>query len=113
MYIDIPTLFSHNHTPPPFNRYNDAIHAVSIASLLSCSFFGMAVTGTALVMNVHSVAEFNYRMKNWFGGNLRERERAKNIDPEVLKIESAIEQFLADGVAAFDADKKKNEKREE
>ncbi|KAK7207546.1 hypothetical protein BZA70DRAFT_286901 [Myxozyma melibiosi] len=107
----VPTLFSHNHTPPPFNRYQDAIHAVTISSLLSCSVFAMGVTGTALVMDINSPQEFNDKMKLWLGGSQRESERAKNIDPETVKLEGEIEQLLAQGLAAFDGDKKEEKEK--
>ncbi|KAK9453989.1 hypothetical protein V1511DRAFT_503865 [Dipodascopsis uninucleata] len=91
----IPTLFQHNNSPPMFNRYRDAIQAVTISTLLSCSIFGMGVTGTCLVLDIHNPVEFNHYMKNVFGGAQRERERAKTIDPETKELEDSIEDMLS------------------
>ncbi|KAK9450367.1 uncharacterized protein V1518DRAFT_413682 [Limtongia smithiae] len=105
----VPSLFSHNNTPPPFNRYQDAVQAVTLGTLLSCSVFGMGVTGTALVMDVHSAREFNERMKTVLGGHVKDAERALNVDEEVKKLEESIENFLSEGLAELQKDEKKEE----
>ncbi|KAK9463123.1 uncharacterized protein V1516DRAFT_672014 [Lipomyces oligophaga] len=90
----IPTMFLHNNTPPPFSRYHDAVHAVTISMLLSTSFFAMGVTGTAMIMDIHSAKEFNQRMLINLGGAEKNAQRAKQVDEEVAAIESSIEDFL-------------------
>ncbi|KAK9480808.1 hypothetical protein V1514DRAFT_324518 [Lipomyces japonicus] len=92
----VPSLFEHNHKPPQFNKYNDAVKAVTIGTLLSTSFFGVGVTGVALVLDVHSAKEFNDYMKQAMGGHEKDLDRAKNIDPEVLKVEESINSFLSE-----------------
>ncbi|KAK9465833.1 hypothetical protein V1512DRAFT_240662 [Lipomyces arxii] len=95
----IPTMFSHNGTTPPFNKYQDGVQAVGLGTLLSCSVFSMGVTATTLIFNINNVQEFHEKMRRFMQSTgLRpsnSEELEKNVDPKILELETAIEEFMA------------------
>ncbi|KAK9470030.1 uncharacterized protein V1510DRAFT_400236 [Dipodascopsis tothii] len=94
-----PTMFVHNTTPPPFNKYQDGAQAMAVSLLLSGSGFAMAVTGVSLLCRVNNVHEFGAMMRRTLGGDVRQREREKEgVPPEIAELEQKIEDFLTYGL---------------
>ncbi|GMM28021.1 Aim11 protein [Martiniozyma asiatica (nom. inval.)] len=80
-----PNFYQHNHVPPKFSFYKDAMSAVTHASLLSVTSMGMATTGAFWYFDISNMKEFTSRMKVWLGGDEAERELRNMPEDETTK----------------------------
>ncbi|GMG20555.1 unnamed protein product [Ambrosiozyma monospora] len=87
----VPHFYQHNHVPPKFNFYRDAMSAVTHASLLAVTSMSMFVTGSFWYFDISSASEFSYRMKEYLGGAEAEKE-LKNapVDKETEEMQNLL-----------------------
>ncbi|TID14872.1 hypothetical protein CANINC_004543 [Pichia inconspicua] len=90
-----PTFYQHNHVPPKFNFYMDALSAVSHASLLAVASMGMLTSGAFWYYDISNLKEFTYRMKIFLGGDEAEKAlKAMPEDEETKQITESIDSLL-------------------
>ncbi|ODV82550.1 hypothetical protein CANARDRAFT_125914 [[Candida] arabinofermentans NRRL YB-2248] len=99
----LPNFYQHNHVPPKFSFYKDALSAVTHASLLATSSLAMFTTGAFWYFDISSVSEFGIRMKRYMGGAEAEEELSKMpIDQETLDLQNMLTDLISG-----DSDEKK------
>lgn len=90
-----PTFYQHNHVPPKFSFYKDALVAVTHASLLAVSSMGMIGAGAFWYSDISNLREFTYRMKIFLGGDEAEKAlKAMPEDEETKQITDSIDSLL-------------------
>lgn len=100
-----PTFYQHNHVPPKFNFYRDAMAAVTHATLLATSTFGMVGAGAFWYYDISSLREFTFRMKKFLGGDEAEKAlKALPEDEETKQITSSLDDILSGKSDIFSTD---------
>ncbi|CDK25509.1 unnamed protein product [Kuraishia capsulata CBS 1993] len=64
----LPNFYQHNHVPPSFSFYRDALSAVTHGSLLAVSTFSMIITGSLWYFDISNAREFSFKLRNLLGG---------------------------------------------
>ncbi|KAK6464302.1 altered inheritance of mitochondria protein 11 [Scheffersomyces coipomensis] len=92
----VPTLFQGNHHPPTsYNFTHDAAVAVGTGTLLCGSVSSMIIFGSAWIIDVSNLKEFNWRMKLLLGGHQKEVELSKlPLDEESAYIQDSLNDIL-------------------
>lgn len=90
-----PNFYQHNHVPPKFNFYHDAMGAVTHATLLATTSMGMLISGGFWFYDISNLKEFTYKMKMFLGGDEAERE-LKNMpeDEESKELSKTLKSLL-------------------
>lgn len=106
-----PTFYQHNHVPPKFSFYKDAMVAVTHASLLATTSLGMLASGAFWYFDISSLKEFTYRMKIFLGGYDAEKAlKAMPEDEETKQITDSLDSILNGNLLdAFDDKETKKE----
>ncbi|KAI3406475.1 AIM11 [Candida oxycetoniae] len=99
----VPTLFQQNHQPPTsYNFTTDAAVAVGAGTLACGTISGMMIFGLAWILDVSSLKEFGYRMKELMGGDVKERELSEmSIDEDVRSLQDGLNDLI-EGKYDFD-----------
>ncbi|GME89493.1 unnamed protein product [[Candida] boidinii] len=105
----VPNFYQHNHVPPKFSFYRDALSAVTHASLLAVSSMSMFVTGSLWYCDISSASEFSYKMKKFLGGAEAEAKLSEvPVDQETLDVQNALGDIIN---GSYDDDKSNEEKK--
>lgn len=80
-----PLIFDPNQRPPSFSMMQDAVQAVSNATMLSVSSFTFGLATVCFVGDISSITEFGTMMKKKLGGEEKQRELEKMQVPEDVK----------------------------
>ena len=106
-----PTFYQHNHVPPKFSFYKDAMVAVTHASLLATTSLGMLASGAFWYFDISSLKEFTYRMKIFLGGYDAEKAlKDMPEDEETKQITDSLDSILNGNLLdAFDDKETKEE----
>lgn len=107
-----PNFYQHNHVPPKFSFYKDAMVAVTHATLLATTSMGMITSGAFWYCDISDLKEFTTRMKIFLGGYEAEKVlKAMPEDEETKQITDSLDSILnGDLLNVFD-DKDSNEKK--
>ncbi|ODV95475.1 hypothetical protein PACTADRAFT_50191 [Pachysolen tannophilus NRRL Y-2460] len=93
----VPNYYQHNHVPPPFSFYRDALTAVTLSTLLAISTTSMFVTGSFWYLDISNFKEFSFRLKKYLGGEEKETELMKlPLDKDSESIQNSINDFIND-----------------
>jgi hypothetical protein len=90
-----PNFYQHNHVPPKFNFYKDAMAAVTHSTLLATSMMAMIGSGAFWYCDISTIKEFTSRMKVFLGGDEAERAlKAMPEDEETKQITDSLDSLL-------------------
>lgn len=91
-----PNFYQHNHVPPKFSFYKDAMAAVSNATFLATSSLCMIGSGAFWYFDISGLKEFTCRMKILLGGDEAERTlKAMPEDEEIVQITESLDSILS------------------
>ncbi|QPG76763.1 hypothetical protein FOA43_004157 [Brettanomyces nanus] len=90
-----PTFFQHNNLPPRSSSYNDALSALTHATLLATTSMATLISGTFWYFDISNLHEFSYRMKDFLGGKEAERElREMPEDKETAELSRQLSDMI-------------------